>query len=369
MKKSIYYSLFITMASYVSNATYGQSGSNDGTAFHSRVSDSTTVIYPLGWGTLYYNGQSSKWRITQKGTAFDLLPHYGIANQVPFVNSGGTGFQYSTKFKWDDVNENIIAAPSVNFIGPLNKFHQNSVFGEVHTFDLNAGFGITDLMVSGYKNYASNSGAGFITGQGNFIKDCFGCFAGGINSAMAKPVSGVSFTDSQGAFIYSFTPPPPSGDPDTTTVAPPVRGNIYGSINMSRNTSTQTNGHGALGKGAVIIGGVNNHIPYNSADNVILGGNGLSARAGENFQTYVENLNINSSPLNDDALTQVLVRNASTGQIKYRSASSFTSVCSLKAAPASASDTGTAGEIRWTTSFVYLCIATNTWVRVALLTW
>ena len=39
------------------------------------------------------------------------------------------------------------------------------------------------------------------------------------------------------------------------------------------------------------------------------------------------------------------------------------------AAPASASDTGTAGEVRYDSSFIYVCVATDTWVRAALSTW
>lgn len=39
------------------------------------------------------------------------------------------------------------------------------------------------------------------------------------------------------------------------------------------------------------------------------------------------------------------------------------------AAPASASDTGTAGEVRWDSSYAYICTATNTWKRAALATW
>lgn len=38
-------------------------------------------------------------------------------------------------------------------------------------------------------------------------------------------------------------------------------------------------------------------------------------------------------------------------------------------APSSASDTGTAGEIRIDSSYIYYCTATNTWVRAALATW
>jgi hypothetical protein len=37
--------------------------------------------------------------------------------------------------------------------------------------------------------------------------------------------------------------------------------------------------------------------------------------------------------------------------------------------PASASATGTAGQIEWDTGFVYVCTATNTWKRAALSTW
>ena len=37
--------------------------------------------------------------------------------------------------------------------------------------------------------------------------------------------------------------------------------------------------------------------------------------------------------------------------------------------PSSASDTGTEGEISWDTNYIYVCVATDTWKRVALSTW
>jgi len=37
--------------------------------------------------------------------------------------------------------------------------------------------------------------------------------------------------------------------------------------------------------------------------------------------------------------------------------------------PASASATGTAGQITWDTNYIYVCTATNTWKRVAISTW
>jgi hypothetical protein len=39
------------------------------------------------------------------------------------------------------------------------------------------------------------------------------------------------------------------------------------------------------------------------------------------------------------------------------------------AAPATATSTGTAGEIRYDADYVYICVATNTWKRAALTTW
>jgi hypothetical protein len=37
--------------------------------------------------------------------------------------------------------------------------------------------------------------------------------------------------------------------------------------------------------------------------------------------------------------------------------------------PASAADTGTAGTITWDAGFIYVCVATDTWKRVAIATW
>lgn len=44
-------------------------------------------------------------------------------------------------------------------------------------------------------------------------------------------------------------------------------------------------------------------------------------------------------------------------------------VSSLNTAPASSTATGTTGEIRVTATHIYVCTATNTWVRAALTTW
>jgi hypothetical protein len=71
---------------------------------------------------------------------------------------------------------------------------------------------------------------------------------------------------------------------------------------------------------SVIIGGYSNEI--NSLVNtVIIGGNTISA--GESNFVYVPSLNINTTPVNDDTLTEVLVRDSGNGNVKYRNASSL----------------------------------------------
>ncbi len=41
----------------------------------------------------------------------------------------------------------------------------------------------------------------------------------------------------------------------------------------------------------------------------------------------------------------------------------------LNTAPSSSSDTGSIGDIRYTSDYIYICVATNTWKRTAITTW
>ena len=69
----------------------------------------------------------------------------------------------------------------------------------------------------------------------------------------------------------------------------------------------------------------------------------------------------NGGTFTDDA-TNIVQVNGSVKATQYR-------LSALNTAPASASDTGTLGEIRITSGYIYICTATNTWVRAALSTW
>lgn len=58
------------------------------------------------------------------------------------------------------------------------------------------------------------------------------------------------------------------------------------------------------------------------------------------------------------------------GSVSYQAtATQISRVNGPVTAPASASASGTAGTWAYDTSYVYICVATNTWKRAALSTW
>ena len=44
-------------------------------------------------------------------------------------------------------------------------------------------------------------------------------------------------------------------------------------------------------------------------------------------------------------------------------------ISTIEHTPSSASDTGTKGQVAWDSSYIYICVATDTWKRVAIATW
>jgi len=76
---------------------------------------------------------------------------------------------------------------------------------------------------------------------------------------------------------------------------------------------------------------------------------------------------------NTDGAANVLIRgNFTTGDVTIRNDLTIggdTLKVTTARTPASATATGTAGEVCWDSSYVYVCVATNTWKRSPLTTW
>lgn len=65
----------------------------------------------------------------------------------------------------------------------------------------------------------------------------------------------------------------------------------------------------------------------------------------------------------------VLVYDAATGRIAVSSGGAFLQIPQIVDAPASASASGSAGQIAFDASYFYVCTATDTWRRIAHSTW
>lgn len=76
-------------------------------------------------------------------------------------------------------------------------------------------------------------------------------------------------------------------------------------------------------------------------------------------------LTLGASPISGDANVTVNVVSKGTGAVQSNGNPNVTRV----SVPATATSTGVAGTVAWDASFVYVCTATNTWVRAALATW
>ena len=100
-------------------------------------------------------------------------------------------------------------------------------------------------------------------------------------------------------------------------------------------------------------GDVNTHFGFNSNENFQVQTNG-------NVQIQSNENHVNLNHAGAEKIRTKAVGVTVTGQMD---------LAALNIAPASATDTGTVGEIRWTSPYLYLCTATDTWLRVLLETW
>lgn len=127
--------------------------------------------------------------------------------------------------------------------------------------------------------------------------------------------------DASGAFVHGFVTTIAQFGNHTGTVERVTAGGIH-AVNISANSPSQVVGHGAYADYSAILGGIDHDIPDGSDRSVILGGNGIKARAADPDNVYVPYFNIMEIE-QDDLLTQVLVRDDTTGKIYWRADSSF----------------------------------------------
>jgi len=103
----------------------------------------------------------------------------------------------------------------------------------------------------------------------------------------------------------------------------------------------------------------------NSTFNTV-GNNTIRGLSGSN--KYTKGINLASGSDNCKIIGNIIDSTTVTTQIDDNASGTEISTASVSA-PASATSTGVAGTIAYDSSYVYICIATNTWKRVAISSW
>lgn len=284
------------------------------------VNGPATVITELdryGWRyAADYSANYTDRSLVDKAYVASVLIPGGSNTHIQYNNSGSFGGSVNLRF--DPVNLNFIAANNLTITGGEGSWNNNSLFGEFHVIKTapSGGGTVTDASVFGWQNEIGD-GVSFYSGSSGFTYGSWnknfavGAFVGG---SRARSLAGT------GGFVVGLN----QWDDSSPYVTIGSK-----AFNVSYNTVAQTEGHGALALHSAILGGQDHNIPSDSPRSVILGGNAIKARAADADQVYVPNLNIVDSPANDDLLTQILARDSTTGEIKYRSVTSFPFVASV----------------------------------------
>jgi hypothetical protein len=276
---------------------------------------------------------------------------------------------------WND-NTNANLAIGSNALGsPSNVGRYNTAIGPnamLHntTGEHNFALGLNSLNsnTTGAYNVAvgSSSLQANTTGHSNVAIGMLALTAnttGNQNVAIGRQTLPTNTTGSANTFIGDWAGYSLQGGSNNTAVG----NQALGASNATANTAI---GLSALGDNT--SGGQNTALGYNTgrgitigANNTILGANVTGLPAGLTNNIVLANGTGAIKAQHDGnnwTLTGNVTMTGSATATQYR-------LSALNTAPASATDTGTTGEIRITAGYIYVCVATNTWVRAALTSW
>jgi hypothetical protein len=284
--------------------TFSAKASNAGINLGSFTSDPTSAIN----GDMYYNSATNKFRAYENGVWVNSIGTgqaavLGGVGQVPFVNATNNGYIGSAGLiflaasnQFITGNSNAAPAGSNTFTSGdqnVNKgLYGSAMFGELSEIDVNVG-----AAIAGGEGVYIGAYGGHSMGRGTAIRGgAFYSYIGGWwepNTTIGKTNLKVPQVSGTSSFGYYSTDP------------------------------SQVDNHGVRANSSAILGGKNSDIPPGSHYSVVLGGLGIKARDNDPQQVYVPNLNIVTAPAVNNALTQVVVRDGTTGQLKSRDASTL----------------------------------------------
>lgn len=104
---------------------------------------------------------------------------------------------------------------------------------------------------------------------------------------------------------------------------------------------------------------------YDGADAVVQGAISKGIRFLVNSASFGD---AGAEAMRIDENENVLIGTTTAGASKLVVADDSVQINTAKT-PATAADTGTTGQVAWDSSYVYVCVATDTWKRAAISTW
>lgn len=319
----------------------------DGTVLRS---DYSSVAYYIG-------GVGSKWMIFDNDLGDPVLEYFAGQDQTLYVNTSITSITGST---------------GVSLAGPLNLNSSTITFNQgtaSKVLALNASKQVTYIDVPNYWTRVTGSKNYLVPitltdcvsiGINSAIQDYILYVVGGIYSeSIVTAVKGVSNSASNpAAWFYNSAG---IGLLVTSNTSPTVSFEGYFS---STNTYTKMADYNRWSTGTAAAG-IGLSISYNieNATNLLR----ESAR-------FITDLSVVTNGAEVGNMYWQIINGGTMGtRMTLTGAGKLTvaqyQVSAMNTAPATATTSGILGEIRYTSTYIYVCIATNTWRRVAIAAW
>ncbi|MEM0575146.1 hypothetical protein [Flavobacterium polysaccharolyticum] len=238
-------------------------------------------------------------------------------------------------------------------------------------------FGSTDLTISSgisIPHLESNNGDKTVWNNGKKDIESNTVYGEG---TLRLNTTGINNTATGKNALYSNT----TGDGNTANGKTSLYSNTEGGANTANGLDAlhlNTTGNNNIGNGYAAL-----YYNTTGSENVAIGGNAGSALGNHNMNTITNNsvfLGYYSRALANNQTNQIVIGHTAVGAGSNTVTIGNTSIVrtvisgviqkrALDTAPTSATAPGTVGEIRFTATHVYWCIAPNTWIRAAGSTW
>ena len=280
-----------------------------------------------------------------------------LRNNTTGSNNVGFGLEAGS-FIADNVTQNIITNNSI-FIGVGTKSLANNQTNQIVIGDGTTGAGSNSVTL-GNTSITNTILRGAVTTNGSFVNSSApatnALLANG--TTLANPISGTGTT----GYLPKFTSAGIIGNSQVfdngTNIGIGTNNPVSAKLQLASVSTTiptayiyNSNSGAGESRGLYVEGGTN------STDYSFVAAKSNGAKileASGNGVVLINNATNNS--------VDSLIISGSVLATQYK-------LSALNTAPASATATGTTGEIKITAGFIYVCTATNTWVRTALATW